>query len=317
MIVSLIALACSPEPPARPEAPTPVVEQEDPGAILAAGKASLDAAGIDEIRWAVSPWMSGQELSVMYRELLAYVSERVGVPVVTAVPETYAEIESFMVNGQIDAAAMTPYAYVRARAQVPGIEVIASHVAEGSVTYGSYLVARMDSGIRDIRNLKGHSFGFVDRRSTSGWLYPAHLMLDNGIHPFEDLDARFLGSHDAVFDAVAAGEVDAGAVYSGALGAGRERNPRAGAIRVVAKTRRIPYDAYVVRDGFPEPARKALAQALSEVSTLTPQGRDILSNTPWINGFMPVDDSHYDGIRRVEAIVTGELGAEPLGTSTP
>jgi ABC-type phosphate/phosphonate transport system substrate-binding protein len=74
-------------------------------------------------------------------------------------------------------------------------------------------------------------------------------------------------------------------------------------LRVVAKSRRVPHEAYAVRDGFPPVAAEAMGRALSEISTATPEGRRLLAPLLRWNGFMPVDDSHYDVIREVEAEV--------------
>ena len=69
---------------------------------------------------------------------------------------------------------------------------------------------------------------------------------------------------------------------------------------MIAKTPRIPHEAYVVREGLPEAVADAFGAALSEISTGTRKGRELLAPMLRINGFMRVDDSHYDVVRLVE-----------------
>ncbi|HCP45706.1 MAG TPA: hypothetical protein DIU15_06675, partial [Deltaproteobacteria bacterium] len=182
-----------------------------------------------------------------------------------------------------------------------------SHVAHGSLTYGAYIITREGSDLENLEGVRNQSFGYVDRRSTSGWLFPAARMLQEAIDPITGVDPRFLGSHDAVVDAIFAGEVVAGATYDGGLAEARARDTPASGLRVLAKCERIPYDAYVVRDGMPASVSLALGQLLAEISTRTQEGRAILANISRVNGFVPVDDSHYDTVRKVEAEVVAAL----------
>ena len=43
---------------------------------------------------------------------------------------------------------MSPYAYVRAHAKDNNIRAIASHIANGTESYGAYILTREDSSIR-------------------------------------------------------------------------------------------------------------------------------------------------------------------------
>ena len=264
----------------------------------------LRRSGIESVKWGLTPYLATETLLENYRPILAYVEARLGVPVELMVGDNYADLERRLVEGEVDAAIISPYSYVRAKVEEPGIEVFASQVAQGSVNYGAYIITREGSGIENVKQLKGRSFAYVDRRSTSGWLFPAARMLQEGVHPSEDVDAHFLGSHTEVFEAVLAGDYDAGATYEGALGEGRAVNPDAAVLlRVIAKAKRIPHEAYTVRAGFPAIGAEAMGQALSEISTATVEGRRLLLPLMRLNGFMPVDDSHYDVIREVESEV--------------
>ncbi len=301
LLVCVFALGCkAPEAPELPD-PAPVVPSED---LFSRAAEALKEANIDRIKWGLTPYLDVETLVENYGPILSYVEARVGVPVELLVGDDYADLETRLVQGQVDAAIISPYSYVRAKASEPGIEVFASHIAQGSERYGAYIITHEESGIESISDLVNRTFAFVDRRSTSGWLFPAARMLEEGIHPARDVHPRFLGSHTEVFQAVLDRRFDAGATYEGALGEGRMRDPDAAVmLRVVAKAHRVPHEAYAVRDGFPPVASEAMGRALSEISTATAQGRRLLAPLLRLNGFMPVDDSHYDVIREVEAEV--------------
>ena len=49
------------------------------------------------------------------------------------------------------------------------------------VTYKGQILVRTDSGITDIKGLKGKKFAFVDPLSASGTLYPSRPDLPNGV----------------------------------------------------------------------------------------------------------------------------------------
>lgn len=298
----LLLQGCSPEDSvAVPEEPDEAVPGYE---LFARAGEVLRDAGFESVKWGLTPYLATETLLENYRPILAYVEARMGLPIELMVGDNYADLEQRLVEGAVDAAIISPYSYVRVKAEEPGIEVFASQVAQGSVSYGAYIITREGSGIDRVEQLRGRSFAYVDRRSTSGWLFPAARMLQEGIHPSEDVEEHFLGSHTEVFKAVLAGEYDAGATYEGALGEGRAVNPDAAVmLRVIAKARRIPHEAYTVRAGFPPIGAKAMGQAFSEISTATIEGRRLLMPLMRLNGFMPVDDSHYDVIREVEAEV--------------
>jgi len=306
-VVLAALLACAvgcraPQPVDVPASPEPVID------VLAEARVALKQAGIDKLRWGLTPFFAADRLEERYAPIIEHISGRLGVPIELLVGTSYKDLEDSVVDGRVDVGVLGPYAYVRARKRAPGLSVFASHVAYGSLTYGAYIITREGSDVDSLDGIRGRSFGYVDRRSTSGWLFPAARMLQAHIDPQSDVVPRFLGSHDAVVDAVLAGDVAAGATYDGGLAEARARDTMASGLRVVAKCERIPYDAYVTREGIPVEVSLALGELLSEISTRTEEGRVILANISRVNGFVPVEDSHYDTVRKVEAEVVAALG---------
>jgi phosphonate transport system substrate-binding protein len=304
MLLAAAVLLAACNAPAPPPAPTPRAGGD---ALIAAAREPLLAAGLNELSFGVSPYVDPVLLRRRYEPLLARVSERLGVPVRLEVGRSYQDMEDRCVAGAVDVCALSPYSYVRAEARAPGLRVFATLVADGSPSYGAYVIALEDGPVQTLADLRGRRMGFVDRSSTSGFLFPAERLLAAGLHPLKDLDPRFLGGHDRVFEAVVAGEVDAGALYAAGLEDGRRRHPDGPRVRVVAKARRIPCDAYAARPGLPPEVAAAFGQALSEISTRDAEGRRALDPALKINGFLPVTDEHYDVVREVDAAVRAAL----------
>lgn len=281
----------------------PIAEAEPPDDVIKAGRDALHAAGVQRIRWGMTAFRDPETAQERWAPVWEHASRELGVEIELVELEAYEGVEAAMRRGEIDGATFRPWAYVAAREEMP-LRLVCTHVVDGSADYGAYVIMLEDQAVRDVESLAdlgGAPLGFVHPKSTSGFIFPAAMLLDAGVHPLDDVEARWYGSHEGVFDAVANGKVMAGAVYSEELDASQLRMPGAPSMRVVAKSGRIPYSAYVLREGLPPEAADALASILNQVSTQTAEGRVALRGLPEINGFLPVADSHYDGVRQAAA----------------
>ena len=297
LLVLLCLVGCRSEEPAA----RGIIAQTPASEMYATTQEALRTAGITQLTWGVTPYVTSDgDVEDRYRPMVKLVSERIATPIEVIAGQSYEDVETLLLSGQIDVAVMSPYAYVRAQAKDKNIRAIASHIANGTESYGAYILAREESAIQQLADLKGKRFGFVDKRSSSGWLFPASRMLDEGINPLTEVSGRFYGNHARVIAAIASGEVDAGATYNAALREGRGAIRGAKNLRVIARTERIPYDAYVVRSGFPTEAILGLQKAISSVSTRDSTGREALEPLGDINGFIRVSDSHYRRVRDTE-----------------
>jgi phosphate/phosphite/phosphonate ABC transporter binding protein len=314
LLTLLLILGCED----RPETARTRIDRVSAEVMYSQAREALLQAGIRELTWAVTPFVSTTSVDEQYRPTINLVSQRLGIPMNILVGESYADVEHLLLSGEADIAVMSPYAYVQAKAQVPDIQVFATHIANGTESYGAYILARTDSDIQNLNDIKGKRFAFVDPRSTSGWLFPASRMMDEGINPLKDIEGHFYGNHQRVIEAIVSGEVAAGSTYDGALATGRGNIAGAGNLEVIARTQRIPYDAYVLRTGIPKGVILGLQKALSSVSTRDPGGRSALAPLMDINGFIQADNADYKSVRAVDRRVRQllELGGT-LPTAIP
>lgn len=275
----------------------PVALEADPAASwLDEGRAALEREGVEELRLGVHPVLGEIGTEQRWKPVFAELERLMGVPVVPVEVESYGTLQYLLVEGTLDGGMLSAYDFVCADEVLP-LHVAATPIVSGSLSYHAYVVALADQPVRRIRglvDLEGAPIGYLSDRSASGWAYPAAMLLDAGMDPIRG--ARFLGGHHEVVSAVEEGSVLAGAVYSGVF----EGAP----LSVVAKSAPIPYDAWVLRGDLPVEAAMALGEALASIDTRTGQGRELLEPLHGINGFVVVDDSHYDGVREVRETLT-------------
>lgn len=287
----------------RPETARTRIAQVSAEVLYEQAREAIQQAGIKELTWAVTPFVSTTSVDEQYRSTINLVSQRIGIPMNILVGQDYADVEHLLLSGKADIAVMSPYAYVRAKEQAPNIQVFATHIANGTESYGAYILARTDSELQSLQDIKGKPFAFVDPRSTSGWLFPAARMMDDGINPMVDIEGHFYGNHKRVIEAIVNGEVLAGSTYDGALATGRGNIPGAENLEVIARTQRIPYDAYVLRQDIPQEIVLGLQKALKSVSIRDQDGRSALAPLMDINGFIPADNTDYKSVRDVDSRV--------------
>ncbi len=92
---------------------------------------------------------------------------------------------------------------------------------DGATGYYSIMVARKDSGIKTLEDVKGKKLGFADPDSTSGYLIPVtSLPKDLGGSSVKDYFAEtgFGGGHENLVLAVKDGKFDAGTTFGSGVG---------------------------------------------------------------------------------------------------
>lgn len=257
--------------------------------------------GFTRLRMLVPPVLARESLEKSYARLNDYLSRALGVPVELVIADSYEDVVVRTRAGDFDVVMLSPHTYALAVESRP-LPCLVQMIGDGSATAAGYIVVREDSPIRTLADLPGARFGFVDRASTSGFIYAVKVMLDSGIDPRKHLQSmEFLGNHEAVLLAVLEGRVDAGATYQGSLSSlkrSREIDPLS--FRIIAKTERTPRDILCARPGLPESVREELRRLLMVLTVRDRVGRELL--TPMsVNGFQPPDDAAYDGVRKVAA----------------
>lgn len=265
----------------------------------------------DPLIFAFTPFIPQEELAQGFHSLVDYVGSQLGVGVEVRFAANYRELLHWVVADEAHVYHLSPLNYVYAKRARPELVILAAQIAAGSPSYSAYVVVRDDSPANALQDLENGVFGFVDRQSASGYLYPLAYMRGLGL----DVDTffrevRFLGNHTAVVDGVLSGELDAGATFSAVYQmAGRRRDAKR--LRILAKTGRIPYEAYCATPRLDPEIIAQLRGLMVSLSTRTETGRRILRGMTNVNGFLGVGDEHYAEVRRMARLV------EAVGTPLP
>jgi len=271
-------------------------------AVLVAGLAARPSAG-RELKFGFTPVLSESDMRVEFEPLMTYLSDCIGQKVVLYVAKDYGDLRTQMESGAVDIGTFSPFAYVDA---VRGrkIRLIAQCVINGTDTYRGVIVARRDSGLKSLADLRGKRFAFVDPKSASGFVYPRALLIEKGITPESSFkETIFAGSHDKVIAAVLEGRADAGAVYGDALAVAKSKGVPTENLVTLASTDPIPHDAVAVRVGLDAALAKKIRAALVDLDK-SEAGRRVIANSKpkELTGYMLAEDSLYDMVRRTAKI---------------
>lgn len=239
-----------------------------------------------------------------FSPLAEHLQSLLGIDVELKVAESYGELIEMVARGEVDLVKFSPLAYVKAKRRIPDLKLLAAHVAYGSKTYSSYLISKQDGAFGSLDKLKGARICFADPDSTSGYLYPLAYLLKHHIVPEQTFSKIvFGGNHRACIQGLLKGKYDVAATFSGAIRDARQAGLPVGDLFILAKTGRIPYDAYCLRGGMDNQLASRIESVLLSINTLSSTGRRILAPTLGINGWIKADDHLYDGVRQVDALV--------------
>lgn len=255
------------------------------------------------IKMAMVPSLDTQKLVVSGERLANLMEKETGLKYEVTVPTSYTAVVTAMGAGNVDIGWLSPIPYIIAHDKY-GVKVVLKTVRKGSTDYYSFIIARKDSGITKLADLKGKKFAYGDPVSTSGAIYPKHLIRASGNDPDTFFsEVVYAGAHDRVVMAVYNKQVDAGAIYGQPGDDARNRVLKAlpdveEKTQVIAESIPIPNDTVSLRNGLPPAIEKKIIAGLIAASK-TEAGRKLLYDVGSIDGFKPAKDSDYDSVRKV------------------
>ncbi|MGD9834761.1 MAG: phosphate/phosphite/phosphonate ABC transporter substrate-binding protein [Piscinibacter sp.] len=264
-------------------------------------------AADDMLRFGVGLYQPDKEKNdATYRPLAEHLARQLGRPVKLYTVDTWEGLAKSLANGETDIALMGPWGYVLAN-HVAGAQAVASILYDGKPEYFAIMVTHPKSGIKNIADLKGRTFAFGDKGSTSGYLIPYHHFQKNGIDPDKYLGRVLNTKHQAIEMQVTRGEIDAGADYNRNRDAMISEGLIKAADSVVFWTSDpLPNDAVAVRADLAKDAA-FVAKLRAALASVGPE----LSRTPNLlppryTGFIAKDNAFYRPIRDA-GLATGKL----------
>jgi phosphonate transport system substrate-binding protein len=164
------------------------------------------------LRVSAIPDEAPTELLRKFAPLGDYLEKELGIPVQFVPVTDYAASVEALAAGKLDLVWYGGFTHVQARKRTKGT-AYAIVMREVDLQFRSTFIARVDSGINRLQDLKGKTFTFGSVGSTSGHLMPRYFLQQEKLVPEQDFrKVSFSGAHDATAKWVETGKVDAGAL---------------------------------------------------------------------------------------------------------
>lgn len=181
-------------------------------ALTFATLAATPAHAEDVIRVSGIPDENPTELSRKYQPMVDHLQKQLGVKVVYVPVIDYGAAVSALAAGKVDFAWLGGFTHVQAKVLAGAKPVVMRDIDR---EFQSVFIANTAAGIAKPEELRGKSFAFGAKSSTSGHLFPRHF-LSTQFHIDADKDFAgapiYSGAHDATVKMVESGKVQAGAL---------------------------------------------------------------------------------------------------------
>lgn len=221
-----------------------------------------------------------------------------------SIPASYVVVVEAFGTARADIASLNTFGYILANEKY-GAQALITVIRFGSETYQAQIIAKADSKIKELKDLAGKKFAYVDPASTSGYLLPAKLFKDGAIELKETV---FANKHDNVVTMVYQGQVDAGATFYTPPEDGKIQDARRlvltqfpdveKKVKIVKLTDSIPNDPIVFRKDLPEEMKNKVADALVAY-VKTPEGKETFHAMYGVTDLTRSTDSKYDSVREI------------------
>ena len=268
----------------------------------AAAAVSLPSWGADRLRIGLTPVILADQVAFLSR-WGRYLGSRVGIDVEFVARESYQSILDLLFSGQIDAAWICGYPFVRFESE---LSLLAVPLYQGQPFYQAYLI-RPKTPVAEIQgwaDLKGRVLAYSDPLSNSGWLVAQAQLSKAGVSARDLKRGFFTHGHRNVAEAVAARLAQAGSIDGYVWETMRDQGmPAIAKTEVIWKSEPFGFPPLVVRKGHEHPQMEALRQALLHMGD-DEVGRDLLASLN-LTGFTPGQASLFDSIRQQARQVPG------------
>lgn len=229
-----------------------------------------------------------------WQEFAEYLTDATGIPVEADVAKTYTGLVDAFKEKKAHIGFLPGLIYVKLKEELDIIPVV-GQVENGKTTYKGYIIVGKDSGIKTIKDLKGKSFSFVNKLSTSGYLFPRLLLLDEGVTDLKEYFSKveFTQDHLSSLISVHNGYVDGGVVSEFVFNS--QEAEKYGNVEIIMETAEIPIGCFAIKADVSQEKIEKIKKALLEIGD-KPEHRELL-DTFRVDGYAEVKDSDYDIIR--------------------
>ena len=268
------------------------------------------AEGTNKITIAIFPCTDVLMSFKKFHPLFSYLKEETGLDINMVVPTDVEEFERNIKNGDIAFALQDSHIYVTLASLYNKKSLLGTRTRNGGTLQSGVVIVRKDSGIHDLKDLKGRTVMFGPKLSADKWVAAVLLLTENGINIDKDLKSYSNGTccEDIAFG-VYLKAVSAGVVcdhfLEEHLKKQQELGVNAGELKVVGRTRPVPTKVFAARQGLSDDIVKTINQSLLKLDKNEPAHKQLLFGAE-LGGFYIAKDEDYDSLR----ILIGMKSAE-------
>ncbi|MCD5001584.1 phosphate/phosphite/phosphonate ABC transporter substrate-binding protein [Enterococcus saccharolyticus] len=227
------------------------------------------AKEIDKLTIVQMPDENNPDAGTKNEEFRKDMSDALGVEVEELEGGEYSVGIEAMKAGKLDVLLVSPMSYYQAK-KIANVEPLVTTTSMGEVPYKTdFIVSKDDTKTKNLADLKGKTFAFVDPASSSGYMFPkAKLVQELGLNAdklenpgyfFESV--TYSGKHDSSVVGVAKGDYQAAAVTAQIIPDLVEAGLiNEGDVRVVGETDVIPNACYVIRADLPQEMKEKIKE---------------------------------------------------------
>ncbi|NNG19812.1 phosphate/phosphite/phosphonate ABC transporter substrate-binding protein [Naumannella sp. ID2617S] len=272
----------------------------------------------DTIVIAAVPSEQSQSLQNQYDPVIKLLEKETGKKIQFQNATDYAAVIEGQRAGKIDLAGYGPFSYKIAKDGGVPVEPVGTPVKTKDTPPGYYSMGWVpgNSPIASLNEFKGKKVCFVDKASTSGYLYPSAGLKAVGIDPEKDVTPVMAGGHDASLLAIKSGQCEVGFAYDtmidqviakGSLKQGDVKqvwkSEQIAGSPLAMNTKTLDADTQAkIREAI---TKKANVPALVEAGICPSADKcDMPDKVKY--GYVAIDDKAYDGIRKVCEVTKSE-----------
>ncbi len=238
------------------------------------------------------PRYSSEEINRRITPLARYLSQIIGTKVEPVIASNFTQYEKRLKNGDIEVGYQNPYIYVLVSQTH---EVLAMALkGKGGDRFRGIIIARADSNIASLNDLKNRKISIVGLTSAGGYLSQKLTLMQKGIDMEKDCQVSEAvdNKQENVILAVYTGEADAGFIRESALHMADKFVPRS-KIKVINRSAWLPNWALSVKRTFSEKQKMAIQKALVKLKRNDPVLKALK-----IKGLRAATDIEYDPVRQ-------------------
>ena len=265
-----------------------------------------------KIKIGLIPEQDIRKMAARYEPLAEYLSKKLNMKVVLVYLDNYAEVCDKFIYKQLDAAFFGSFSYALTHVKA-GTEPIARPDYQGVSTYRGLIVAREDSDIKNVSDMKGKRLALVHQATYAGYLYPLYYFKEHGVDNPEAYFSKiiFVESHDKAIFAVLRGEADIAAmkdlVYQRVI---RENPDLEKKLVILSASESVPSNALCVNKNLDPVLKNKLKDALLNLNNDT-EAKPVLESLGGATKFVETRDEDYRHLYDIINALEIDLNAYP------